>query len=492
MCRVSRLGWGMTVVLAVWGVGWLLWPQAGLAWPQSGGAAPAAGNGSYRELVKRVAPAVVSIEVTKVKNPVPSQRRRFQDDSRRDLDEMEEDVIPRPREPRGRPGQFGSGAIIDPRGVVITNNHVIQGAAEVRVTLYDGRVLTSKQIFGDPKTDLAIIKLEPKSPLPSLEFGASDEMEIGDRVLAFGAPFGLVGSVTSGIISGKSRNLGINIYEDYIQTDAAINPGNSGGPLVNLDGKIIGINTAIRTNTGAFQGVGLAIPSEVARDVAAQLVSTGTVVRGYLGITFGVITPELAQQLGLETPKGALVEEVIPNAPAAKAGLREGDIILTVNGKVLEAPVNLRRMVATYGVGRKMTLGILRDGKRQTVEVTIEVQPSDFFSRREVRPPQEPEGETVSLEKLGLDVADLTPAEAEKLGFTRALRGAVIVQVKKGGLADRAGLKRGMVIVEVNERRVESAAQLRQLVNRASVKEGVALFVRTPKGGDYFTLREGD
>ena len=470
----------------------LLWPSSSLAFLQSGPAATLPGNGSYRELVKRVAPAIVSIEVTKVKNAAPPQRRRFQDDSRRDLDDMEDEVAPRPREPRGRPGQFGSGAIIDPRGIVITNNHVIQGAAEVRVMLHDGRAFTSKLVFGDPKTDLAIIKLESKSPLPSLEFGASDEMEIGDRVLAFGAPFGLVGSVTSGIISGKSRNLGINIYEDYIQTDAAINPGNSGGPLVNLDGKIIGINTAIRTNTGSFQGVGLAIPSEVAREVAAQLVSTGTVVRGYLGISFGVVTPELAQRLGLETPKGAVVEEVIPNAPAAKAGLKEGDLILTVNGKVLEAPVNLRRMVATYGVGRKMALGILRDGKRQTVEVTIEVQPSDYFSRRDVRPPQEPEAETVSLEKLGLDVADLTPAEAEKLGFTRAIRGAVIVQVKKGGLADRAGLKRGMVIVEANEGRVDSAAKLRQLVSRASVKEGVALFVRTPKGGDYFTLREGD
>lgn len=447
-------------------------------------------TGSYRDLVKRVAPAIVSIEVTKVKSAT-SSRRRPGDEPRGGPDELEDEIFPRPREPRGRPGQFGSGAIIDPRGIVITNFHVVQGAAEVRVTLHDGRVLTSRQVFGDPKSDLAIIKLDVKSPLPSLEFGNSDDMEIGDRVLAFGAPFGLVGSVTSGIISGKSRNLGINIYEDYIQTDAAINPGNSGGPLVNLEGKIIGINTAIRTNTGAFQGVGLAIPSEVAREVAAQLVNTGTVVRGYLGIVFGVMTVERAQQLGLESLKGAVVEEVIPNAPAAKAGLKEGDVILTVNGKVLDSPQSLRRMVATYGVGRKMALGVLRGGKQLNVEVTIETQPSDFFSRRDPRP-AEPETEPVSLEKLGLEVADFTPAEAERLGFNRSFRGAVITKVKKDGPAERAGLQQGMVIVEVNDRVVGSASQLRQVVNRLSIKDGITVRARTPRGEDYFTLREGD
>jgi len=239
-----------------------------------------------------------------------------------------------PEAPDGRLGS-GSGVVVDVSGVVLTNHHVVDGASEVTVMFQDGRKVVSKNITSDPKTDLAIVRLDQsKGPYAALELGDSDSMEIGDRVLAVGAPFGLAGTVTHGIVSAKNRNLNVNMYEDFIQTDAAIDPGNSGGPLLNIDGQVIGINSAIKSRTGGFQGIGLAIPSNLARSIKDQLLANGSVKRSYIGVAMQSIQdPALAKKLGLPEARGAVVNDVVGGAPAEKAGLQPGDVIVGVDGK---------------------------------------------------------------------------------------------------------------------------------------------------------------
>lgn len=342
---------------------------------------------SYRDVVKRVLPAVVSIQVTS-KPSRASRANAALDDAdpfadlpfpdsafRRYFEEMRKrsgDVEVNPRSP------FGSGVIVDPKGIVVTNHHVVASAQQVEVQLKDGRKFTSKLFHSDPKTDLAIIKLSASESLPYLEFGDSDAMEIGDRVLAVGAPFGLAGTVTHGIISGKSRRLALNLYEDFLQTDAPINPGNSGGPLVSLDGKVIGINSAIKTVSGGFQGIGLAIPSNMVRGIVNQLAKDGAVRRGYLGIQMQDLTEELAKRLGVSGQKGQVVTRVFTDTPAAKAGLKEGDVIVRFAGKIVETGRDLQRSVETAVIGKALDVSVLRDGKRESLSITIEQQPDDF------------------------------------------------------------------------------------------------------------------
>jgi serine protease Do len=310
-------------------------------------------------VVKKVLPAVVSIE----------SRTRA-------------------RRPRGEgddttPLGFGSGFLIDPKGVILTNYHVVDGADRLDVTLMDGRRYTTRDIKSDPKTDLAVVRINPKKPLPYLELGDSDQMEIGDRVLAVGAPFGLTGSVTAGIISAKNRNLRVNMYEDFLQTDAAINPGNSGGPLVNLAGQVIGIDSAIKSRTGGFQGVGLAIASNLVRKVKDQLLKDGVVRRGYLGIQVSDIeTEEQATKLGLREPGGVLVESVFEDTPGEKAGLRMGDVILSLGGKPIKNSRGLLNAVSDLPLGKPVTVDLRRDGKDKTLKVTIEEQPQDYGTRK--------------------------------------------------------------------------------------------------------------
>jgi serine protease Do len=312
---------------------------------------------SYRGIVKQVLPAVVSID----------SRAR---DPRREGEEA-------------RQG-FGSGVIVDPRGTILTNHHVVEGADEVTVQLKDGRKLVSREFKSDPKSDLAIIRLKVTERMPFLELGDSDAMEIGDRVLAVGAPFGLTGSVTHGIISGKGRSLKLNMYEDFLQTDAAINPGNSGGPLISLDGKVIGITTAIKSRTGGFQGVGLAISSNLARDIMRKLDRDGVVRRGYLGVQMRDLDdPALVERLGLPRgQQGVVVSRVLENGPAGKAGIRQGDVITSIAGKVILDGRVVQRVVADLAVGRPVPVNFIRDGRLRMVEVTIEEQPEQIVPIR--------------------------------------------------------------------------------------------------------------
>ena len=326
---------------------------------------------SYRDVVKRVVPAVVSIET--FAKPKPGVRP------------LEDPSIPEPfRKPPGQNDPtrlgFGSGFFVDASGVVVTNYHVVEGAETAVVQTQDGRKYRSKVMRTDRRTDVALILLDVKdAKFPVLEFGDSDAMEIGDRVLAVGAPFGLAGSVTQGIISAKGRNgLNMNMYEDFLQTDAAINPGNSGGPLVNLDGKVVGVCAAIKTKSGGFQGVGLAMASNLVKHIVPPLRDTGAVKRGYLGAHIRELDPDIADKLGLGADGGVIIAEVYDKTHAAKAGLKAGDVVTAIAGKRVKDGYALQRLVAALPLDQAVDVDVLRDSKRVRLTAVIEEQPASY------------------------------------------------------------------------------------------------------------------
>ena len=455
---------------------------------------------SYRNIVKQVLPAVVSIE-SRVKPKAKPTAEKGQDRRRSPFNEQVPDEFRRffeEQQPFEMPeeapvGGFGSGFIADSKGVILTNYHVVAGADSVEITLQDGKTtFTSKDIHGDRKTDLAIVRIDPKGKkLPSLQLGDSAAMEIGDRVLAVGAPFGLTGTVTAGIISAKGRNgLNVNMYEDFLQTDAAINPGNSGGPLINLEGKVIGINSAIRSRTGGFQGVGLAIPSNMARNVMTQLSAGGVVHRGYLGVAIKNLDPEVASRLGVQGSEGVVVGQVYDNSPVSKAGLKEGDVITTIDGKPITTSRDLQEMVAALPLHKATQLAVVRDGKPRSLQVTIEEQPEEFGTTvsapRYRRSPKD--AENVPLEKIGVEVTDLTAEQAEQYGYKESQKGALITKVEPGSSAATAGLRRGMVIAKVEKNPVTSASEAKEAVAKESLEKGILLQVKTPTGGSAYVM----
>ncbi len=315
---------------------------------------------SYRTIVKDVVPAVVSIE-SKVKAK-RSMRLRADRDGNIELG-------------------LGSGVLVDPKGVILTNYHVVEEADFVEVHLADGRKFTSHDMAGDKKTDLAIVRIQADKPLPFLTLGDSSRMEVGDRVLAVGAPFGLTGSVTHGIISAKSRAMHLNAYEDFLQTDAAINPGNSGGPLISLDGKVIGINSAIKSRSGGFQGVGMAISSNLAKSIMTQLMKEGVVHRGYLGVGVSDVDQEVAEKLHVKEHAGVVITHVFPKSPAAKGGLKAGDVVTTIAGKPVREGGDLQKLILSLPLNKPVEVAYLRDGQSKTAKVVVEEQPEDYGVR---------------------------------------------------------------------------------------------------------------
>jgi serine protease Do len=314
---------------------------------------------SYRHLVKDVVPAVVSIEARVRSKRILSKQNSVE-------------------------LGLGSGVIVDPKGTILTNFHVIDGADFVEVHLADGRKIVSQDMVGDKKTDLAIVRVKSDKPLPFLSLGDSNAVEVGDRVLAVGAPFGLTSSVTHGIISAKSRNMKMNVYEDFLQTDAAINPGNSGGPLISLDGKVIGINSAIKSRSGGFQGVGLAISSNLAKAVMDQLLKDGVVRRGYLGVQVREVDAEVAEKLHVKESQGVLVTKVFPDSPGAKAGLKAGDVVTMVAGKPVHEGGELQKAVLSLPLGKPVEVSVIRSGETKLTKVVIEEQPAEYgFTKRD-------------------------------------------------------------------------------------------------------------
>ncbi len=364
----------------------------------------------------------------------------------------------------------------------MTNNHVVGHADKVTVQLLDGRDFDAKIVGTDPATDIALIKINADEKLPFLKLGDSDKLEVGDWVLAFGNPFGLSHTLTAGIVSAKGRSgIGLSDYENFIQTDAAINPGNSGGPLVNLDGEVVGMNSAIFTRSGGYMGIGFAIPINMAKNVRDQLIEHGTVKRGRLGVYIQDLTKELADSFGIDQREGILVSQVMADSPAAKAGLQQGDVILALNGDKVDKVSKFRNKIAFTNPGTKVKLLVLRDGKKETIVAEIGTLETDQ------------QGHAVSadaLPKLGMTLQGLTPELADQLGYQNA-SGVVVTAVESGSIAAQAGIKRGDLIEEVNRTQVKTPAQVKQLI-KDSNKKTVLLLVRQGDASRYLALKLAD
>ncbi len=441
---------------------------------------------AFAWVAKKVSPAVVFIQVEKTvqRSPMQGFPTPFGDDFFRRFF-----GIPAPQ---GQPHQFqapaqpqrkivaqGSGFIFTPDGYIMTNNHVVADADKVTVRLEDGREFKGKVVGADPHSDVAVVKIDAKN-LPVLPLGDSDKLEVGEWVIAVGNPFGLSHTITAGIVSAKGRSsVGITDYENFIQTDAAINPGNSGGPLVNLDAQAVGINTAIFSRSGGYMGIGFAIPINMAKAIADQLIKHGTVIRGYLGIAIQDLTPELAKSFKLKPESGVLVAQVTKNSPAEKAGLKRGDVIVEFDGKPVTKAGPFRNRVALKTPGSKTQIKVLRDGKAKTLTVVIGKLPEKGVLTSK---------SSQQLSKLGITVQALTPELAKQLGY-EGLSGVVIAQVDPGSVAAMAGLQPGILIEEVNRVPVKSIDDFQRAVKKTPPHGTLLLLIRKGANSEYLALQ---
>jgi serine protease Do len=373
---------------------------------------------------------------------------------------------------------MGSGFIINPDGYIVTNNHVVEGAEKVQVRLSDGRDLAATVVGRDPKTDLALLKVDARG-LPVIPLGDSATLEVGEPVMAIGNPFGLQQTVTTGIVSATGRVIGAGPYDDFVQTDASINPGNSGGPLINARGQVVGINSVIFSRTGGSVGIGFAIPVNLAKSVFSQLAANGRVERAWLGVSIQEITPALAQSLGLPDGKGALVAQVTEGSPAATAGLKQGDVIVAVGDRAVNRSTDLPPIVADLQPGRPARFTVLRDGTRISLEATV-----TRLEEHEPRAASRAEPQT----RLGLVVGPLTPEVARELSLPPDSKGVVVRDVREGSPADEAGLRPADVIMEVNRRPIGSVADLRRMVDRGDKSAPLLLLIRRESAERYVTI----
>ena len=455
----------------------LNWTAASAGKVMEGGAKTAltspAAPGSFTEIAERLSPTVVNIKVTKTEK-IGFDHPQIPEGPFGDFFERFFKGMPQGPESRKIQGA-GSGVIISTDGYILTNNHVVEGAKEVTVTLSDKQEYKAKVVGRDPKTDLAVVKVEAPKSLPAASLGDSEQLKVGEWVLAIGNPFGLSHTVTSGIVSAKGRVIGAGPYDDFIQTDASINPGNSGGPLFNMKGEVVGINTAILPQG---QGIGFAVPVNTAKPLIPQLVSKGEVIRGYLGVNIQSITPELAKALALKDTKGALVADVVSASPAEKAGIQRGDVIVAYNGKAVDDSHSLPVMVAATPVGQEVTVTVLRDGKERELAMKVAKLPSDE-AKREAEESAEPAGG-----KLGLRLHEVNPQIARHLGL-KTDHGVVVMGVDQGSPADEAGIQRGDVILEVNRKAVNSVGEVKNQVAKADNGDQVLLLVQRDQAKLY-------
>lgn len=409
----------------------------------------------FASVIDPALPAVVNISSTKVVKQQPLNPGFFDDPFFR---QFFGDQFPSPGPQTEREYSLGSGVIVNPDGYILTNNHVVSGASDVEVFTQDRKKFKAKIIGTDPRTDIAVLKIDA-SGLQTVTIGDSSKLKVGDLVFAIGDPFGIGETATTGIVSATGRGLGgaIEHYEDFIQTDAAINPGNSGGALIELHGSLIGINTAIISGGGGGnQGIGFAIPINMARNVMDQIVEHGKVIRGYLGVSIQGVDPEMAKAFGLSHGGGALISDVTPNSPASKAGIERGDIILELNGQQVNKQNDLSVRISQLAPGSVAHLKVFRNGQTQDVDVTLGEYPENGQ-------PGTPEGGTAGTTALtGLQVQNLTPEIARRLGVPSSTAGVVVTEVDPSSAAARAGIQRGDVIQEVNRKPVQNMEQYQQ------------------------------
>ncbi len=443
----------------------------------------------FTVLVEQAAPGVVNISTTRM---MPGRSQGFEDFGGQDIPDIFRhffgDRFPAPPG-GGGPGRgqerqsLGSGFIISQDGYILTNAHVVDGADEILVRLNDRRELEAELIGADTQTDVALLKVDA-SDLPTLRMGDSDRLRVGEWVAAIGSPFGFDHSVTAGIISAINRTLPRDAYVPFIQTDVAINPGNSGGPLFNLDGEVVGINAQIFTRSGGFMGVSFAIPINVAMDVANQLREDGRVRRGWLGVMIQPVSRDLAESFGMDSASGALIADLDPEGPAARAGLRAGDIVLEVDGEEVERSRNLPRLIGRVTPGNDAALTIMRDGERQDIAVTIGDWPDSE------RPEQaRPGGDSDAQARLGIAVAELEDGERQRLGIDS---GVVVRDVDPRGAAADAGIRPGDVIVSLDHHAVEEPTQLRELVERLPTDRAVPVRLYREGRSLFVALRLGN
>jgi serine protease Do len=449
---------------------------------------------SFADLADALLPAVVNISTTQTLEghpgieipgfPPGSPFEEF-------FKEFFERNQPRDQQQR-RATSLGSGFIVDPSGYIVTNNHVIQDADEITVILHDDTRLPAKLVGRDAKTDVAVLKVEPTIQLPSVTFGDSDLLRVGDWVVAIGNPFGFGGTVTAGIISARNRNINSGPYDDFLQTDASINRGNSGGPMFNLDGQVIGVNTAIFSPSGGSIGIGFAIPSNIAGPIVKQLIDTGSVQRGWIGVRIQEVTKEIADTLGLKEPKGALVASVIENGPAAAAGIRAGDVVTEFAGRPVGEMRRLPRIVADTKVGDTVEVKVWRDNKERTLKVKVEaLDEGEAQLAAQETPGKGTTAQSQKVEGLGFSVAALDDAARERYEIGAETKGAIVSEVDAAGPAAEKGLRTGDVIVEVSQEEVAKPADVVAKIKAAkdAGRKSVLLLVEGEGGMRFVALR---
>ncbi len=443
---------------------------------------------SFADLAAELTPSVVNISTTQ-KIEGNQGQPGFQFPPGSPFEEFFKEFFERNRPPgnqQNRPRRvtsLGSGFVIDKDGLIVTNNHVIAEADEVSVTFSDGERLPAKILGRDSKTDLALLKVEPKSPLPAVQWGSSDEARVGDWVVAIGNPFGLGGSVTAGIISARGRDINAGPYDDFIQTDASINRGNSGGPLFNMDGRVIGINTAIFSPSGGSVGIGFAIPAALAKNVIEQLSEFGRTRRGWLGVRIQTVTDEIAESLGLKEATGALVAGVSEGGPAETAGMQQGDVILTFDDKAVTEMRELPRIVAETRIGKKVKVEVWR--KNAEVELSVAIGELEAEEKTTVAS-AEPKGPVFSetVETIGMTLSTITDERRKKYSLRDDARGVVVTEVDPDGAAAEKGIREGDLIVEVAQEEVGTPGEVLRKVTKVKKSKRKSVLLLLERGGD--------
>jgi len=471
--KLTIVGWTLACIVAGFGLATFLDPVSAPV-AQTTGLIQGAPS-SFSPLAKQASPSVVNISTVKVvkgrgQMPMPFAPN---DPFRDFFDRFFKDQMPKDFKQQS----LGTGFIIDKDGFILTNNHVVEKADEIKVKFSDEKEMIAKVIGRDPKTDIALIKVDSDKSFTPLPMGDSDKLDVGEWVVAIGNPFGLGNTVTAGIVSAKYRHLGAGSYDNFIQTDASINPGNSGGPLLNTSGEVIGINTAIFSQSGGSIGIGFAIPINMAKDLLPQL-KKGKVVRGWLGVMIQKITPDLKEKLDLKDDKGALVADVSAGGPAAKAGIQRGDVIVAFDGKPVKDSTDLPYMVGSTAVGKSVAVDLLRKGQKKTFQVKI----------GELKEEKEPEAVSEAKPRLGMTVEEITPEIMKNYRLSES-SGLVVVDVENGSPAAEAGLREGDVILEVDQKPVKALDEFNRKMESYKQGDTLLLLVKRGEATVFLTLK---